>query len=74
MKRTVLSLLLTLLMWSCGENDSKINTGLVNNPASATESKKNKEPKIEFKVLEHDFGKMIQGEQVSFTYKFKNFI
>ena len=59
-------------MWSCGGDESKINTGLVNNPASATESKNSKEPKIEFAVTEHDFGKMIQGEQVSFTYKFKN--
>ncbi|MBO7459841.1 MAG: hypothetical protein J6T53_02890, partial [Bacteroidales bacterium] len=72
MKRLLLPIFIAILMWSCGENDSKINTGLVNNPASATESKNTKEPKIEFKVLEHDFGKMIQGEQVSFTYKFKN--
>ena len=59
-------------MWSCGDNEPKISTGLVNNPASATESTNTKEPKIEFKTLEHDFGKMIQGEQVSYTYKFKN--
>ena len=59
-------------MFSCGSDDSKINTGLINNPASATESANTKEPKIEFTVLEHDFGQMIQGEQVSYTYKFKN--
>ena len=59
-------------MWSCSDDEGKINTGLVNNPASATESANSKEPKIEFAVTEHDFGKMIQGEQVSFTYKFKN--
>lgn len=72
MKRFVLSLLLALLLVSCGDNDSKVNTGLVNNPASATESSNTKEPKIEFAVMEHDFGKIIQGEQVSYTYKFKN--
>ena len=72
MKRLVLSLLLAVLLVSCGDDESKVNTGLVNNPASATESSNTKEPKIEFAVLEHDFGKMIQGEQVSFTYRFKN--
>ncbi len=72
MKQVLLSLLFAVLLVSCGNDDSKINTSLVNNPASATESKNVKEPKIEFKVLEHDFGRMIQGEQVSFTYKFKN--
>ena len=72
MEKILLPLLLAFLLVSCGDDDSKINTGLVNNPASATESSNTKEPKIEFAVLEHDFGKMIQGEQVSFTYKFKN--
>ena len=71
MKRIVI-LLLALLMVSCGDDESKINTSLVNNPASATEGANKKEPKIEFSVLEHDFGKIIQGEQVSYTYKFKN--
>ena len=72
MKRILLSLLVAVCMWSCGDDDSKINPGLVNNPASATENKNVKQPKIEFEVMEHDFGKLIQGEQVSFTYKFKN--
>ena len=60
------------MMWSCGSDEGKINTSLVNNPASATEGANRKEPKIEFKKLEHDFGKMIQGEQVSYTFKFTN--
>ena len=72
MKKLFLVIFLGVFMWSCGDDDSKISTGLVNNPASTTESKNAKEPKIEFNVLEHDFGKMIQGEQVSFSYKFKN--
>ncbi len=72
MKKIFLPLLLAVLLVSCGEDEGKINTGLVNNPASATEGANMKEPKIEFAVTEHDFGKMIQGEQVSFTFKFKN--
>jgi len=72
MKKILLSLLVAIFLVSCGSDDSKINTGLVNNPASATESSNTKEPRIEFAELEHDFGKMIQGEQVSYTYHFKN--
>ena len=71
MKKVVLSLLLAVLFASCGDDANKINTKLVNNPASATGSGNTKEPKIEFNVTEHDFGKLIQGEQVSFTFKFK---
>ena len=72
MKKIVLLLLLAVLLVSCGSDEGKINTGLVNNPASATESSNTKEPKIEFTEMEHDFGKIIQGEQVSYTYHFKN--
>ena len=46
MKQVLLSLLFAVLLVSCGNDDSKINTSLVNNPASATESKNVKEPKI----------------------------
>ena len=72
MKRILYIAILALLMVSCGDDEGKINASLVNNPASATEGANKKEPKIEFSVLEHDFGKIIQGEQVSYTYKFKN--
>jgi len=72
MKKIFLPLFIAFLIVSCGSNDSKLNTGLVNNPASATKGSNQTEPKIEFNTLEHDFGKMIQGEQVSYTYKFKN--
>lgn len=70
--KKVLPILIMMLMVSCGDGGGRIDTGLVNNPASATTGSNSKEPKIEFKTLEHDFGKMIQGEQVSYTYKFKN--
>lgn len=72
MRHILIPIIALFLLISCGDDDSKINTGLVNNPASATEGANTKEPKIEFAVMEHDFGKIIQGEQVSFTYRFKN--
>ncbi|MBR4838516.1 MAG: DUF1573 domain-containing protein [Bacteroidales bacterium] len=72
MKKVLYIVFLAVLMWSCGNDENKINTGLVNNPASAQGNSNSKEPKIEFVVTDHDFGKMIQGEQVSFSYKFTN--
>lgn len=76
MKKIFLQVSITVfvmvLVCSCESNDGKISTNLVNNPASATVGTNTKEPKIVFDVMEHDFGKMLQGEQVSFTYKFKN--
>lgn len=59
-------------MLSCGSNGGKITGDLVNNPASATVATNTKEPKIVFETTEHDFGRMLQGEKVSCTYKFKN--
>ena len=72
MKRFLIPIFLLHFISSCGTKDNNISTDLVNNPASASSNKNIKEPKITFEVTEHDFGKMIQGEQVSYTYKFKN--
>lgn len=72
MKRLIIPILVLVMFCSCESNDSKISGDLVNNPASATEGRNRKEPRIEFDVTEHNFGKMLQGEQVSYTYKFKN--
>lgn len=72
MKRFLIPIFLLIFISSCGTKDNNISTDLVNNPASASSNKNIKEPKITFEVTEHDFGKMIQGEQVSYTYKFKN--
>lgn len=58
---------------SCGDDNNKLSTDLVNNPNSAEGIKKgNNTPAIKFESTEHDFGKILQGEQVSYTFKFKN--
>lgn len=66
---------LVVLLASCGgtSDSNKISTDIVSNPNSAS-GKGNKEtlPKFEFKSLEHDFGKLIEGEVVSFSFKFTN--
>ena len=72
MKRLILSLVILLSLISCETKESKLNTSLVNNPNSAEGAKTNKVPVIKFEVLEYDFGKILQGEQVSHTFKFKN--
>jgi len=52
-----------------GEFDSTI----VNIPVSAGgKYEKTRMPKLEFEQISHDFGKLIQGEKVSYAYKFKN--
>lgn len=76
MNRLALLSLFFVLMISVGCRDSgekKFSTGLVKNPNSANEKAgKDALPAIEFEKYEHDFGKMIQGEVISYTFKFTN--
>ena len=73
MKRIIASIVIIISLISCESSTGKVSTNLVNNPTSAEESHRGKsEPVIEFEKTEHDFGKMLQGEQVSYTFKFKN--
>ena len=66
-------LISVLFITSCGNNDSKLPADMVNNPVSATGLDKDvKMPQISFKKTEHDFGKVIQGEVVSYGFKFTN--
>jgi hypothetical protein len=73
MKRYIFALIVLLGLFSCESKDNKINAGLVNNPISADGIIKGASvPEIKFEKTEHDFGKILQGEQVSCTFKFKN--
>lgn len=69
---------LAVLLFSCGQaekqdDDSQISTAIVNNPVTASGVKTNKAiPEIKFEGEVHDFGKVIQGEKVSYSFKFKN--
>lgn len=72
MKRIILSLFIVLGLLSCEPQNGKISADLVNNPSSADGIKKSNTPEIQFEKQEHDFGKILQGEQVSHTFKFKN--
>lgn len=72
-----ISLVFALVMLaSCGSNTSgegRLPTDLIQNPRSAEGNNENVAmPAFEFAKEFHDFGRIIQGEQVSFGFKFKN--
>jgi hypothetical protein len=69
----VLGLLFILFVSSCGSSDTIKTSDIVNNPNTADGNiDLDKLPVFEFETEEHDFGKIMQGEQVSFVFKFKN--
>jgi hypothetical protein len=58
---------------SCSHDKTQVPASVVNIPNSASgNSSKDMLPVIEFAKVEHDFGKVIQGEVVSYSFKFKN--
>ena len=67
------ALVLTLcLLSSCHEkSEKKLSTDLVTSPKSATETS-NKQAVIKFDKEEHDFGTLLQGEVVSYSFHFTN--
>ena len=64
--------IISVLLCSCQDNgEKKLSTDLVNNPMSAEKSSDVK-PVIQFEKTEYDFGKILQGEVVSYTFHFTN--
>ncbi len=60
------------VMIACGGKDGdNLSTDLVTNPKSATETS-NKQAAIKFDKEEHDFGILLQGEVVSYSFHFTN--
>ena len=66
----MLSVCLLTACDSSGDKE-KLSTDLVTNPKSATEES-NKRPIMEFERTEFDFGKILQGEVVSYSFRFTN--
>ena len=65
--------IVSLLFFSCGNNTDTLNTDLVNNPNTADgKADMSGLPAFDFVTEEHDFGRITDGEKVSFTFKFKN--
>ena len=69
----ILSLGALLLLAACNSrNDNgKLSTDLVTNPKSASQPS-DKEPAITFDKTEHDFGTLLQGEVVTYSFHFTN--
>lgn len=57
---------------SCQGEQKQLPSNLINNPKSATTEQSSEFPEITFAKLEHDFGRLIQGEIVSYVFKFTN--
>lgn len=60
---------------SCNQSNNKggqLPSDIVNNPNSASGEVDTDLPVIEFENDFYDFGKIIQGEKVSYSFKFKN--
>ncbi|MBL4655755.1 MAG: DUF1573 domain-containing protein [Bacteroidia bacterium] len=73
--RPLLLLFIISIISSCQSNSepSEVSSDLVKNPATASGNKTESAlPEISFENVTHDFGKIIQGEKVSYTYKFTN--
>lgn len=66
------------LLFACSENkesnDGLIDTDVVHNPVTANEEVEltSELPKFKFEKEEHDFGVIIMGEKVSYTFKYRN--
>ena len=67
---TITSILLFLS--SCGNSEKPISTDVVNNPKSASSTKEGSVPMLTFDKNEHDFGIAMQGERLSYSFKFTN--
>ena len=75
MKHFLIALgLATCLLTACNGSQGHgegLSTDLVNNPKSASTSN-NKEAVISFDKMEHNFGNVLQGEVVSYSFHFTN--
>ena len=61
------------IMTSCSNDSGKLPGDIVNNPATASgDADMGNIPIFEFKETLHDFGTVIEGEKVTYSFKFKN--
>ena len=72
-KRFFFALILALGLLTACDNGHKegLSTDIVNNPKSAAQSN-GKEAAITFDKTEHDFGNLLQGEVVTYSFHFTN--
>lgn len=58
---------------SCNQAEERLPADLINNPSSASgEKSEQRVPQITFEKTAHDYGRLIMGEKVSYSFKFTN--
>lgn len=66
-------LIALLAITSCGNNEKGISTDIIKNPNSANGYDESQSmPKIVFETDMHDFGQLMAGEVISYSFKFTN--
>ncbi len=73
MKYITIIALVIIMLQSCENREKGITTDIVKNTKSAVKtSEEGTAPKMYFEETVHDFGDMIQGERVKYSFKFVN--
>jgi len=73
MKKIILSISAVLILAACGSDKNGVSTDDINISATANGTQNaGSLPEIKFEEEVHDFGKITQGEKVSFSFKFTN--
>jgi len=75
LRNTAFTAVLLVFLAACSGDKKEtdgISTNDVNNAASVDGNDKGNLPDIKFEEEVHDFGRITQGEKVSFAFKFKN--
>jgi hypothetical protein len=66
-------LFIVLISVGCKQKNNSATTEMIHNPITANNSSDVSDlPKIQFDKVEHDFGIILQGEKVTYTFTFKN--
>ena len=73
MKKIILSISAAILLATCGSDKTGVSTDDINISATANGTQNSGSlPVIQFEEETHDFGKITQGEKVSYSFKFTN--
>ncbi|MBN2681355.1 MAG: DUF1573 domain-containing protein [Bacteroidales bacterium] len=64
--------LLTVACNESKEEKKELTTQTINNNLSAEKQSGTKEPIIQFKYQDHEFGTILEGESVAYTFRYKN--
>ncbi len=68
----ILAAAILFLSSSCKEQSTEVSTNDVMNSKSADGSSNSSLPDIKFEEETHDFGRITQGEKVTYAFRFKN--